>query len=109
MSVLLLRVALALALAMPCTVSVNASEQSGLPGRLMAMRVRDVQTGVHGWAGLTELQPAGCDDRFLGRPPASTMASGGPVSLAQMYREQLGRRGAVCMQRMTPAWIVKGL
>ena len=47
--------------------------------------------GLTAMAGrwLTELQG---DDRFLERPPASPMASGGPAPLARMYREQLGRR-----------------
>eukprot|EP00964_Phaeocystis_antarctica_P050722 scaffold29526_cov73-Phaeocystis_antarctica.AAC.4 len=72
----------------------------------MSMRVRDAQTGGHGCAGLTELQGVTAD--FWGGPQLHTYGLRRPgPSLARMYGTEraAGPQGAVCRQRMTPAWI----
>ena len=69
------------------------------------MRVHDAQTGGHGWAGLTELQGVTID--FWGGPQSASPIYGlrrpGPSS--PDVPRTAGPQGAVCMQRMTPAWI----
>ena len=67
------------------------------------MRVHDAQTGGHGWAGLTELQGVTID--FWGGPQLHLwpQAARGPSS--PDVPRTAGPQGAVCMQRMTPAWI----
>ena len=67
------------------------------------MRVHDAQTGGHGWAGLTELQGVTID--FWGRAPSFTYGLRRPGPSSPDVPRTAGPQGAVCMQRMTPAWI----
>ena len=57
-----------------------------------AMRVRDAQTGGHGWAGAHELQGVTVDFWGAAPPQLHLWPQAARLPLARMYREQLGRR-----------------